>query len=86
MFWCNNLSVISLAANPKFHARTKHIEVDVYFVRDKVVTKQLAIQYVPSSYQVVNILSKPLSTSRFLFLCDKLNLCSTPSILRGDDI
>uniref|UniRef100_A0A803NSI7 Reverse transcriptase Ty1/copia-type domain-containing protein n=1 Tax=Cannabis sativa TaxID=3483 RepID=A0A803NSI7_CANSA len=34
--WCDNQSTVPLAANPVLHARTKHIEIDLYFVRDKV--------------------------------------------------
>ncbi|KAL5544077.1 hypothetical protein UlMin_007861 [Ulmus minor] len=37
--WCDNLSACALAANPVLHAITKHIEVDVHFVRDRVLAK-----------------------------------------------
>ncbi|KAM6544976.1 hypothetical protein CsatB_025712 [Cannabis sativa] len=41
-----------------YHARTKHIELDVHFVQDKVLEKKLEIQYVPSHNQVVKCLTK----------------------------
>lgn len=66
VLWCDNLSASSLASNTVLHARMEHIEVDV--VKDKVVTKKLKIRYVPSSYQVADILTKNLSTSWFLTL------------------
>ena len=34
---CNNLSTVQLAANPVLHARTKHVELDLHFVREKVL-------------------------------------------------
>lgn len=85
VLWCDNMSASSLAANPTFHARTKHIEVDGHFMRDCVVTQKLVIRYVPRTYQVAYILTKVLSTSRFLTLRDKLDVCSAPSSLKGGD-
>jgi hypothetical protein len=34
--WCDNLGAMYLPMNPMFHARTKHIEVDYRFVRERV--------------------------------------------------
>lgn len=45
--WCDNLSATYLAANPVFHARAKHIEIDFHFVRERVTRKQLEIRFIP---------------------------------------
>ena len=37
IIWCDNLSTVQLATNPILHARTKHVELDLYFVREKVL-------------------------------------------------
>jgi hypothetical protein len=37
--WCDNLGATYLSANPMFHTRTKHIEVDYHFVREHVARK-----------------------------------------------
>lgn len=37
ILWCDNVSALALAANPIFHARIKHIEVDYHFVREKIL-------------------------------------------------
>uniref|UniRef100_A0A803NFK9 Reverse transcriptase Ty1/copia-type domain-containing protein n=1 Tax=Cannabis sativa TaxID=3483 RepID=A0A803NFK9_CANSA len=83
VIWCDNMSASALAANPVYHARTKHIELDVHFVRDKVLEKQLEIRYIPSHNQIVNCLTKGLSHSRFQFLMDKLRDTASPFRLRG---
>jgi hypothetical protein len=59
--WCDNLGAKYLSANPIFHARTKHIEVDYHFVRDRVAKKLLDIEYVPTGDQVADGFTKPLS-------------------------
>jgi hypothetical protein len=46
---CDNIGVKYLLANPVFHARTKHIEVDYHFVRERVLQKLLEIDYVSTN-------------------------------------
>ena len=59
------MSTNALALNPVFHVRTNHIEVDVHFVRDKVLEKKLELRYVHSQDQIADCHTKPLSYSRF---------------------
>uniref|UniRef100_A0A803PBI7 Reverse transcriptase Ty1/copia-type domain-containing protein n=1 Tax=Cannabis sativa TaxID=3483 RepID=A0A803PBI7_CANSA len=64
VIWCDNLSASALASNPIYHARTKHIEMDLHFVSDKVLDKKLEIRYVPSHDQIVDCLTKGLTPTR----------------------
>ncbi|KAI5341808.1 hypothetical protein L3X38_009683 [Prunus dulcis] len=72
-----------MAANPIFHARTRHIEIDYHFVRELVARKALHAFYVPSSHQIADIFTKGLSRDRFSVLKSKLNLRLAPLRLRG---
>ncbi|XP_028109674.1 uncharacterized protein LOC114308301 [Camellia sinensis] len=83
--WCDNLSAIAMSNNPVFHARTKHIEVDYHFVRERVASKKLHICHIPTSDQVADIFTKPLSVARFQYLQLQLNVLPSPLSLQGYD-
>lgn len=55
--YCDNVSATYLVLNPLFHARTKHIEIDFHFVREKVASGEVVVRYVPSEDQVADIKS-----------------------------
>lgn len=81
--WCDNKSAIALASNPIFHARTKHVEIDYHFIREKVLNKELLVQHIGSAAQIADIFTKALSVDRFLDLKSKLMVIDTPISLRG---
>lgn len=66
IIWYDNLGAGALAANPIFHARTKHIEIDVHYVPDQVLHGLLTVRYMPSSEQIADCLMKSLTQSIFL--------------------
>ena len=70
--WCDNTSAIALASNLVFHSRTKHIEVDYHFVRERVVRGDLHLQFISTDDQLADLFTKPLSTIRFQRLISKL--------------
>lgn len=78
------MSVVALTNNPVFHAQTMHTEIDVHFVREKVLSRYVGVGYVPYADQTANIFIKALSSPQFSILRSKLGMCSTPSCLRQD--
>uniref|UniRef100_A0A2N9HP43 Uncharacterized protein n=1 Tax=Fagus sylvatica TaxID=28930 RepID=A0A2N9HP43_FAGSY len=72
IIWCDNLSALDLASNPVFHARTKHVEVDYHFIREKVVNKDIQFHHISIDDQLADILTKALPSPRFLYLRNKL--------------
>jgi hypothetical protein len=58
--YCDNVSVIYLSNNPVQHQRTKHIEMDIHFIREKVACGQARVFHVPSRLQIVDIFNKGL--------------------------
>ena len=76
VLWCDNIGATYLSTNPVFHARTKHIEVDYHFVRERVAQKLLQIKFVSSKDQLADIFTKPLPLPSFEGCRRNLNLLS----------
>ena len=65
-----------------FHTRTKHIEVDVHFIREKVEAKQIEVRFVPTEEQVADVFTKLLAASKFELLRHKLTIEDSPFRLK----
>ncbi|KAK4364459.1 hypothetical protein RND71_015817 [Anisodus tanguticus] len=78
LVYCDNVSAIYLSGNPVQHQRTKHIEMDIHFVREKVARGQVRVCHVPSRYQIADIFTKGLSSVLFEVFRDSLSVQNRP--------
>ena len=76
--FCDNTSAIAITQNPKFHARTKHIDVRHHFIRDHIEKGNIEILKIGIEDQLADIFTKPLQESRFLILRHSLGLMEMP--------
>jgi hypothetical protein len=65
VLYCDNISAVYLTQNPVHYCRTKHIELDIHFVREKVALGQLRVLHVPTSKQFTDIMTEGLPTVKF---------------------
>ena len=72
--YCDNKSAIAIAHNPVLHDRTKHVEIDKHFIKEKIDSGQICMPYLPTTEQVADILTKGLPKKQFDKLCCKLAL------------
>jgi histone deacetylase 1/2 len=80
----DNVSAVYMSTNPVQHQCTKHIEIDLHFVRDRVAMGQVHVLHVPSSRQFTGILMKGLPSPLFLDFWSCLNVRSPPVVTAGE--
>ncbi|GJY29277.1 ribonuclease H-like domain-containing protein [Tanacetum coccineum] len=83
LVYYNNVSVVYMSANPVQHQRTKHIEIDIHFVRDFVASGQVRVLHVPSRFQYADIFTKGLPTALFIEFRSSLNVRRSPAHTEG---
>ena len=70
--FCDNKVVIAIAHSSVLHDRTKHVEVDKHFIKEKLENGLIVMPYIPTVEQVADILTKGLPNMQFDDLVSKL--------------
>jgi hypothetical protein len=76
LVYCDNISAVYMTSNPVQHQRTKHIEIDLHFIREQVAVGDLRVLHVPTTSQYADIFTKGLPSSVFTEFRTSLNVRS----------
>lgn len=71
---CDNLGAIALTSNSTFHARSKHFDIKLHWIRDCIRSKDLHIEFIPTDVNTADLFTKPLPTRRHQALTQALGL------------
>ncbi|GKE32945.1 ribonuclease H-like domain-containing protein, partial [Tanacetum coccineum] len=83
LVYYDNVSAVYLSSNLVQHQCTKHIEIDIHFVRDLVAAGHIRVLHVPSRYQYADVFTKGLPTVLFDEFCSSLSVRSSPAQTAG---
>ncbi|GKA70398.1 ribonuclease H-like domain-containing protein [Tanacetum coccineum] len=83
LVYCDNVSAVYMSVNPVQHQRTKHIEIDIHFVRDMVKAGHVRVLHIPSRFQYADIFIKGLPSALFEDFRSSLRVRPPPAPTAG---
>jgi hypothetical protein len=76
LVYCDNISVVYLSTNLVQHQRTKHIEIDLHFVHERIGIGVVHVLHIPRTSQFADIFTMGLPTFVFFEFRSNLNVCA----------
>jgi ATP sulfurylase len=76
LVYCDNVGAMYLSTNPVQHQRTKHVEIDLHFVRDQVAIGDVRVPHILTTSQFADIFIKGLPSSIFLEFWSSLHVAN----------
>ena len=66
MMFCDSMAALAYAKDPKYHGKTKHIDIRYHYIRDMVAKKEVVLKHVSTNHMVADPLTKPIARDAFL--------------------
>ena len=74
IIYSDSQSAIALSENPKYHSRSKHVDTQFHFTREKIQSTEIAIHYIPTSDMTADILTKALPRDKHYYCLHRLGM------------
>ena len=71
---CNSMATLAYTKDPKYHGKTKYINIRYHFIRDMVVQKKVVLEHISTSRMVVDPLTKPITREAYQAYARNLGL------------
>ena len=73
--YCNNMATLVYAKDPKYHGKTKHIQIIYHFVRDMITQNEVVLRHIPTSKMVADLFTKTIASDAFVRYAKSSGLC-----------
>ena len=73
--YCDSMAALAYAKDPKYHGKTKHIQIRYHFVREMITQNEVVLKHIPTNQMVADPFTKPIARDAFVRHVRSLGLC-----------